>query len=89
MYNERDHEWKIGPKGHALRSLAMYYERVYQSGPAWQSQHGRRFSTISSPIALVAANATVRNERDWLQHEGIMRQFSPTEWFAHRWRRND
>ena len=37
MYNERDHEWKIGPKGHALRSLAMYYERVYQSGPAWQS----------------------------------------------------
>jgi hypothetical protein len=37
MYNERDNEWKIGPKGHALRSLAMYYERVYQSGPAWQS----------------------------------------------------
>ncbi len=37
MYNEREHDWKIGPKGHALRSLAMYYERVYQSGPAWQS----------------------------------------------------
>jgi len=37
MYEERDREWKIGPKGHALRSLAMYYERVFQSGPAWQS----------------------------------------------------
>ncbi len=37
MYNERDREWKIGPKGHALRSIAMYYERVYRSGPAWRS----------------------------------------------------
>ena len=37
MYNEREHDWNVGPKGHALRSLAMYYERVYQSGPAWQS----------------------------------------------------
>lgn len=37
MYAERDREWKIGPKGHALRSLAMYYDRVFQSGPAWQS----------------------------------------------------
>ncbi len=36
MYNERDHEWKIGPKGHALRSLAMFYERAYRSGPAWR-----------------------------------------------------
>lgn len=36
LYEERDHDWKIGPKGHALRSLAMYYERVYQDGPAWQ-----------------------------------------------------
>ncbi len=38
MWEERDHEWKIGPKGHALRSLAMYYERVSQSGPAWQTR---------------------------------------------------
>ena len=37
MYNERGHDWKIGPKGHALRSLAMYYERVYKRGSAWQS----------------------------------------------------
>ena len=38
MYEERDKEWEIGPKGHALRSLAMYYERVYQNGPAWRVQ---------------------------------------------------
>ncbi len=37
MYNERTHEWKIGPKGHALRSLAMFYERAYQQGPAWRA----------------------------------------------------
>ncbi|QDT07822.1 hypothetical protein K227x_62510 [Rubripirellula lacrimiformis] len=36
MYRERGHDWSIGPKGHALRSLAMFYERAYQSGPAWQ-----------------------------------------------------
>lgn len=42
MQNERDHEWKIGPKGHALRSLAMYYERVYRSGPAWRTQRTQR-----------------------------------------------
>lgn len=33
----RKREWSIGPKGHALRSLAMYYERVYGSGTAWRS----------------------------------------------------
>ncbi|MGI9472261.1 MAG: hypothetical protein ACR2NZ_12040 [Rubripirellula sp.] len=38
MYNEKGHDWKIGPKGHALRSLAMYYERVYKSGSAWKTQ---------------------------------------------------
>lgn len=38
MYQERGNEWEIGPKGHALRSLAMYFERVYQSGPAWRTQ---------------------------------------------------
>ena len=37
MNQNRAHEWKIGPKGHALRALAMYYQRVYQEGPAWQS----------------------------------------------------
>ncbi len=37
MNRNRNNQWKIGPKGHALRSLAMYYERVYQEGSAWKS----------------------------------------------------
>ena len=36
MYNRRGHDWAIGPKGHALRSLAMYYERVFGGQPAWR-----------------------------------------------------
>jgi hypothetical protein len=38
MYNRRGHDWAIGPKGHALRSLAMYYERVYGGQPAWRDE---------------------------------------------------
>jgi hypothetical protein len=37
MYQDRTHDWKVGPKGHALRSLAMYYERAYRQGPAWRT----------------------------------------------------
>ncbi len=29
------HDWSIGPKGHALRSLAMYHQRVYRAGTPW------------------------------------------------------
>ena len=38
MDNGRDHDWSIGPKGHALRSLAMYYQRVYDEGTPWQTR---------------------------------------------------
>ncbi|NND96572.1 MAG: hypothetical protein HKN47_04490 [Pirellulaceae bacterium] len=48
MHRDLDREWKIGPKGHALRSLAMYHDRVYKSGPAWQRQSMARRSTIST-----------------------------------------
>ena len=37
MDEERDRDWSIGPKGHALRSLAMFYDRVYQAPPPWQN----------------------------------------------------
>jgi hypothetical protein len=37
MDEERKRDWSIGPKGHALRSLAMFYDRVYQSPPPWQN----------------------------------------------------
>ena len=47
-------DWQIGPKGHALRSLAMYYDRVYRSGPAWQSRvAGRQQSRNVSRSVLV------------------------------------
>ncbi len=36
MYNDLDHDWSIGPKGHALRSLAMYHQRLFGTN-AWQS----------------------------------------------------
>ncbi len=35
MESDHKHDWQPGPKGHALRSLAMYYDRVYRSGRAW------------------------------------------------------
>ena len=44
MYSERDHDWSIGPKGHALRSLAMYYERVYDEGAPWRETSVARHS---------------------------------------------
>ncbi|QDT09198.1 hypothetical protein K239x_11430 [Planctomycetes bacterium K23_9] len=36
MNRDLGHDWKIGPKGHALRSLAMYHDRVFKSGPAYR-----------------------------------------------------
>ncbi len=47
LYKDRNRDWAIGPKGHALRSLAMYYDRVYQSGPAWRTQQTARSSGTS------------------------------------------
>ena len=37
MSEERKHDWSIGPKGHALRSLAIYYDRVYKAAPPWRN----------------------------------------------------
>jgi len=36
MYRDLERDWSIGPKGHALRSLAMYHQRVFGT-PAWHS----------------------------------------------------
>ncbi|MGB7327722.1 MAG: hypothetical protein WBD31_22785 [Rubripirellula sp.] len=49
MYKERDHDWSIGPKGHALRSLAMYYERVYRADTRpWRTPMTARSPSRSS-----------------------------------------
>lgn len=37
MYSERGHDWEVGPKGHALRSLAMYYQRVFRDPTPWRN----------------------------------------------------
>jgi hypothetical protein len=33
--SDLDRDWSIGPKGHALRTLAMYHRRVYRAGSPW------------------------------------------------------
>ncbi|MGB7347535.1 MAG: hypothetical protein WBD20_25155 [Pirellulaceae bacterium] len=38
LNRDLSHDWKIGPKGHALRSLAMYHDRVFKSGSAYRTQ---------------------------------------------------
>ena len=35
MGSDLGHEWSIGPKGHALRSMAMYHQRVFRAGTPW------------------------------------------------------
>lgn len=36
LYQERGHEWQVGPKGHALRALSMYYRRVFGRPDPWR-----------------------------------------------------
>jgi hypothetical protein len=48
MHRDLAHDWQIGPKGHALRSLAMYHERVYNSGTAWRNRGIARTGTSNS-----------------------------------------
>ena len=33
MWEQRGHDWEIGPKGHALHALALYDERVFGGQP--------------------------------------------------------
>jgi hypothetical protein len=53
LYTERGHEWQIGPKGHALRSLALYYQRVFGNATPWRPASGSR-------TAGASANRSVR-----------------------------
>ncbi len=48
LFEERGHEWQIGPKGHALRSLAMYYQRVFGSATPWRPGSGSRSAGASN-----------------------------------------
>ena len=33
MWDQRAHDWEIGPKGHALHALALYDQRVFGGQP--------------------------------------------------------
>lgn len=35
MGSDLSHDWSIGPKGHALRSMAMYHQRIFRAGTPW------------------------------------------------------
>lgn len=50
LLNERGREWQVGPKGHALRALSVYHQRVFNSDRPWQLGTGQatRQSTQSS-----------------------------------------
>jgi hypothetical protein len=47
LYNERGHEWQVGPKGHALRSLVLYYQRVFGHSAPWRTDSGARSAATS------------------------------------------
>ncbi|MEE2640753.1 MAG: hypothetical protein VX768_09015 [Planctomycetota bacterium] len=34
MWSQRNTRWEVGPKGHAVRSLRLFYERVFADTPA-------------------------------------------------------
>lgn len=36
MFEERHNDWEVGPKGHALRSLVMFYHRAFGDPSPWR-----------------------------------------------------
>jgi len=48
LYEERGHDWPVGPKGHALRALAMYYRRVFERADPWRPVAVARHSGTTS-----------------------------------------
>ncbi len=48
LYAERGHDWQVGPKGHALRALAMYERRVFGRADPWRPVAVARRSASSA-----------------------------------------
>lgn len=48
FWEERGHDWQVGPKGHALRALALFYQRVYGRPDPWRTQSIASRSSKSS-----------------------------------------
>ena len=49
LHAERGHQWQIGPKGHALRALAMYHQRVFGEAAPWRSTGDSRRTAGAAP----------------------------------------
>ena len=60
MLRNRDHDWEIGPRGHALHALALYDERVFGSKPGDRAAvlEGR---VVSTEEAVQEHDAVLRN----------------------------
>ncbi len=48
MWDQRGHEWEIGPKGHAIHALALYDERVFGGQPG-KRKHELTSESIDEP----------------------------------------
>ncbi|MEM9587463.1 MAG: hypothetical protein AAGA03_09285, partial [Planctomycetota bacterium] len=53
MTRYRTRDWSVGPKGHSLRSLAMFYSRLYKSDKPWNVK----------PASVASRNPTRRSRR--------------------------
>ena len=60
MLQNRDHDWEIGPRGHALHALALYDERVFGSKPGDRAAvlEGR---VVSTEEAVPGRDTLLRN----------------------------
>ena len=60
MLQNRDHDWEIGPRGHALHALALYDERVFGSKPGDRAAvlEGR---VVSTEEAVSGRDTLLRN----------------------------
>lgn len=64
MWRYRGHEWEIGPRGHALRALALYDERLFGGQPGQRAEQLARIGnrdaggqTEHSPQGQVSARS--------------------------------
>ncbi|HAA67609.1 MAG TPA: hypothetical protein DCE55_00565 [Planctomycetaceae bacterium] len=60
MLQNRDHDWEIGPRGHALHALALYDERVFGSKPGDRAAvlEGR---VVAAEEAVLEGDTPLRN----------------------------
>jgi hypothetical protein len=48
LWDQRSQKWEVGPKGHALRALALYQHRVFSASPDESPMASSRTATLPS-----------------------------------------